>query len=302
MIGALLGVGMALTVSNPMQTAGLIDTHLRSAKQNEHRPHAPVKRRIKSIGIKTSARGVFVADIATGKVLYAKGAHVKLPIASITKLVTAMTYLDTHPNLDATITISAEDFVLNDTGEFLPGDTLTARDILHAMLVGSVNASSYALARTSIGTDAFVVAMNKKIKQLGLQTPIFYEPSGLDPRNSASAADVAAIMAFASYYPEIREACGMSDVHMHSLDALHRDIIVKTTNELLGSFLNKNPYSIIAAKTGTLPEAGNCMTQITKNSSGQQIVVVILGSDSHASRFQDMKAVTQWTFDSWEWK
>lgn len=303
MVGTLLGVIAALAVANPLQANSLIDTYLMTPVEaaEAHTP-MPTKRRKDSMGIKTNAPSVFVADVVTGKVLFSKDANRVMPIASLTKLVTAMTYLDTHPHLNKEITFTESDFVLNEKSPFKPGDTLSARDVLRSMLVGSVNASAYALARSSLGLEEFVEAMNQKTESLALWTPMFFEPSGYDPNNQASAADVGAIIAFASGYPEIQSVAEFSELNLTTLDAAKREVKIKSTNLLLHSFLNKKPYTIIAAKTGTLPEAGNCMAQITKNEQGHQIVAVELGGTNHFSRFQDIKALTAWSFDTFEWK
>ncbi len=301
MVGTLLGAIAALAVASPLQSRSLMDTYLMPSPIERRQP-MPVKRRKEATGIRTNAPSAFVADIATGKVLYAKNANRVMPIASLSKLVTAMTYLDTHPDMDAPITFVDADFVVNEKSPFKPGDTLAAKDVLHAMLTGSVNACAYALARTSLGLENFVEAMNQKTENLALWTPMFFEPSGADPNNQSSAADVAAIIAFASGYPDIRAAAETPELALVTSDVAHREVKVKSTNLLLGSFLNKKPYTIVAAKTGTLPEAGNCMAQITKNEQGHQIVAVELGSDNHLARFQDIKALTAWSFDTYEWK
>lgn len=301
MLGTLLGAIAALSVANPLQAQSLIDGYIVPAA-DARQVLTPVKRREGALGIKTSASSVFVADLATGSVLYAKNAHRSAPIASLTKLVTAMTYLDLKPDLNKPITFTGADFVSREKTDLKPGDTLAARDVLRAMLVGSVNSAAYALARSSIGVEAFVEAMNQKTESLALWTPMFFEPSGLDPENQASAADVAAMIAFASGYQEIRDADSMSEVVVKTQGPETREVKIRSTNLLLSSFLNKKPFTIIAAKTGTLPEAGNCMAQVTKNEQGNQVIAVTLGSDTHFGRFQDIKALTAWSFDSYEWR
>jgi D-alanyl-D-alanine carboxypeptidase len=94
----------------------------------------------------------------------------------------------------------------------------------------------------------------------------------------------------------------MSEVAFAMRDASKREVRVKSTNLLVGSFLNKKPYTIVAAKTGTLPQAGHCMAQITRNADGHQVVAVELGGDNHLGRFQDIKALTAWSFDAYEWR
>ena len=301
MVGTILGAIAALSVVNPLQAPGIIDQYLTPGDQAQH-VSEPVKRDPEDVGIKTNAKADFVADLATGKVLYAKDPNTAYPIASLSKLVTAMTYLDLHPDLNRLITFTDADFPPGDPSPFKPGDILTSHDVLQAMLVGSVNSAAYALARTSIGEQNFVEAMNEKTENLGLWTPMFFEPSGLDPNNEASAADIAAILSFASGYPEIRAADALTTLDLTTLDPAKREVKIDSTNLLLDSFLNKKPYAVVAAKTGTLPQAGYCLAQITKNDNGHEVVAVELGSDTHFDRFQDIKALTSWSFDAYEWK
>jgi D-alanyl-D-alanine carboxypeptidase len=79
-------------------------------------------------------------------------------------------------------------------------------------------------------------------------------------------------------------------------------IHIPATNLLLKTYLNKDPYKIVAAKTGSLPEAGYCMAQLTKNAQGNEIVAVELGNDNHFSRYQDIKAMTAWAFETYQWE
>ncbi|MBP9864127.1 D-alanyl-D-alanine carboxypeptidase [Patescibacteria group bacterium] len=266
------------------------------------RPKGPKKRIANSLGVRTSSPSVFVADLATGNVLYAKDPHRVMPIASLTKLVTAMVFLDRKPNLDKTLTYVSADIDRSEGKIVIPvGETVTLRDALETMLVGSVNASANAIARVTGGKERFAELMNEKVKSLGLRTPIFVEPSGMNPENRASAADVGALLSAAAAYPEIREIAKLSEVTAHAINS-NKDYRVLSTNLLLPTYLNKDPYGIVAAKTGSLPEAGYCMAQITKNKEGHEIVAVELGSDNHFSRYQDIKALTTWAFDTYEWK
>lgn len=302
MIGTLLGslAAIALAVT-PAQAARVTVVHSFPIARAVQRPIPPTKRRVDSLGIKTTSRSAFVADISTGSVLYAKDPNRVMPIASLSKLVTAMVLLDQNPDLNAPVTISADDFDHENTPEYPAGETFTLRDVLNSMLVGSVNASANAIARVTGGQERFVALMNDKMEKLKLRSAVFVEPSGIDPQNRATAADVASILSMASSYPTIREITQHTQVTIHGLRSA-KDYTIKSTNLLLHTYLNKSPFQIIAAKTGSLPEAGYCMAQVTRNAAGHEIVVVELGSDNHFSRYQDIKALTTWAFDTYEWK
>jgi D-alanyl-D-alanine carboxypeptidase len=259
-----------------------------------------VKKRAENLGVRTSAPSVFVADVASGRVLYAKNAHQTMSMASLTKLVTAMAFLDQKPDLSKTLTMQEGDFDHESKPVIPPGETITLEDALKSLLVGSVNASANALARVSGGREEFVARMNAKVKALGLQSPVLVEPSGVDPKNRANAADIAAILTIASGYPEIREFAKLDEITVHGA-VYKKEYKIKSTNLLLGTYLNKDPYKIVAAKTGSLPEAGFCMAQVTSRGDGHEIVAVELGSDNHFSRYQDIKALTTWAFESYQW-
>ncbi len=303
MLASFLGAIAAFVIAPmPAQAQELSFFRQLPAAAVVQRPKGPTKRIANSLGVRTNSPSVFVADLSSGAVLYAKDPHRVMPIASLTKLVTAMVFLDRKPNLDKTMTYVEGDIDRSEGKVVIPvGETITLRDALRTMLVGSVNASANAIARVTGGEEKFAELMNEKVKELGLRTPIFVEPSGVDPRNRASAADVGAILSAAAAYPEIREIARLSEVTAHAINS-KKDYKVLSTNLLLPTYLNKDPYSIVAAKTGSLPEAGYCMAQITKNKEGHEIVAVELDSDNHFSRYQDIKALTTWAFETYEWK
>ncbi len=301
MIGALFGLATSLIISEPSHARQIAQTVLAPLPQagDVVRPQPPVKKDPNDVGVRTTSASAFVADIATGKVLYAKDPHHVQPIASLTKLMTAMVFLDQKIDLQSKMVFAEQDFDGADRPVFHPGDAITYEQALRAMLIGSVNEAADAIARTSMGQQKFVQAMNDKAHALGLSSPHFADPSGVDPRNQADAADVAAMLSDAVGYPEIREIAHLSSVDIKtSSDDLH----ITSTNLLLPTYLNKKPFTIIAAKTGSLPEAGYCMAQVTQNGDGHEIIAVELGSDNHFSRYQDIKALTTWAFDAYQWK
>lgn len=298
MIGSLIGALAVLTLNSPADAQAALRVSLPNAKPALARPAPPKKIRPESVGMRTSAQCAFVADVASGAVLYAKDPHRVLPIASLTKLMTAMVFLDQHPDLSRTVTVTDEDDDAETKQIFATGEVLTYEDVLRSMLVGSVNMSANILARTTLGRDAFIAAMNKKAEALRLKSPHFVDPSGLDSDNRANAADVAAILSHALAYPEIQEFSQEREVLVHGK---LKDYKIKSTNLLITSYLNQRPYAIVAAKTGSLPAVGFNMAQVTKNADGHKIVVVELGSGNTFSRFQDIKALTTWAFDTYQW-
>jgi D-alanyl-D-alanine endopeptidase (penicillin-binding protein 7) len=260
--------------------------------------NTPVKRNLSSLGIDISAPSAIVMDADTGAVLFEKNADAVLPIASLTKLVSAMTYLDTKPDFATNVNIEPADHVSVGRTILPASERFTAADVFEGMLVGSVNESAKALARTSLGTEAFVKKMNEKAREIGMKHATFVDASGEDTRNTATARDVALALRAAAAYPEIPEAMAHGSVTLHGVQ---KPYLIKTTNLLWSSELNSEPYKIVAAKTGTLPEAGHCYALMTEGENGQRLLVVLLGGETHYSRFQDVKALTYWAFENYEW-
>lgn len=262
-------------------------------------PLPPVKKQKTSLGVHVTSKSAIVVDVSSGAVLFAKDATMQRPIASLTKLMTAMTVLDQGLRGEETVTLQLSDF--EETSVFKPGDTMTRQEAFKAMLVGSVNEIANAFARTAPdGRTAFLEAMRKKSNVLGLQRAAFEDVTGVNAKTRASAADVATMMRSALGYPDIRDAGSSGSLVVKTAEG--RTVNVKPTNLLLSSYLAKDPYRIVLGKTGSLPEAGFCMAQTTENVDGHQIIVVTLGSMDHFSRFQDIKAMTAWTFDAYAWK
>ena len=226
---------------------------------------------------------------------------------SLTKLITAMVVLDQGLKGDEKIAIEAGDIEREGRPTLEAGDSMTRKEAFGLCLVESVNELANAFARTSPGgRAAFVEAMRAKAATLGLAKATFLDPTGINPRDRASAKDVAIMIRSALAYPEIRELGGAKAYDLKVSNQASaggvRTIKVKPTNKRVTSYLNAKPYSIVAAKTGSLPEAGFNLAQVTKSPGGQQVIVVILGSGNHFARFQEVKGMTQWAFNTYEWR
>lgn len=263
-------------------------------------PRPPKKKNQNNLGLVTTGKSIFVADVASGGILYAKAPHDVHPIASITKLMTALVVMESDNKLAGDLTFVDGDFDNESKPIFAAGDTISRQDALRALLVGSVNAAGEALARTSgLTRQEFIDRMNDKAKEMNLASMVFVEPTGLSSGNQANAADVAALITIALREPDIRSVLDEPEATIKT--RANKEYKVESTNLLLTSFLNKPPYKIIGAKTGSLPEAGFCMAQVTRDAKGHEVVAVILGSDNHFSRYRDIKALTGWAFNSYEW-
>lgn len=260
---------------------------------------SPIKKRTESIGVDVTAKGAVVIDAASGEVLFSKDADTAYSIASLTKLVTAMTVMELKLPLDEKVQIIDKDSGIA-RSIFLDGESYTRRELLKAALVGSSNEAANALARTSpMGYDTFLDEMRKQARKMGMRRAELYDAAGLDPRNKATALDIAQAIKASMGYSELRNVMGLTAIDLPS-KVPNKNYHIKATNLLLTSDLNKGKLKIIAAKTGTLPEAGYCFAQATQE-EGKTVISVVLGSETHYDRFQDVKAMTYWAFGAYEW-
>jgi D-alanyl-D-alanine endopeptidase (penicillin-binding protein 7) len=230
-----------------------------------------------------------VQDQSTGEVLMEKHMDAPQPIASITKLMTAMVLLDGQPDLRAPITILEEDKdMLRHSRSRLPvGTTLTRGDALLLALMSSENRAAHALGRTyPAGLTAFVAAMNAKAATLGLGTVHFEDPAGLSSGNVASARDLARIVDQAHHYPLIR-TCTTQEAA--TVQGRYHPILFHNTNRLLLS----SRWHIGLSKTGFIDEAGQCLVMQAQLRS-RPVLIVLLDSTGRGSRFGDANRIRQW--------
>lgn len=276
-------------------------THLPLAKYVAPQYRAPIRKASTDVGVVTTGDAAVLIDGKSGAILYSREGSKALPIASLTKLMTAMVILDSNLDLNEAIELTKEDEPNEGRVVIGRGETLTRRELLQALLIGSVNSAGNALARSYPGgKQAFVEAMNKKAEELGLVNAHFTDPTGLDRTNVASAQDVAFTLRNVLFYNDIREITKRSSVELKGKTG--KTYLIQSTNLLLDSFLNKKPYSILAGKTGSLPEAGFCFAQATQDGAGNELIAVTLGSENHFSRYQDVKALTAWGFELFIWE
>lgn len=228
-----------------------------------------------------SEHAIVVRD-DTGQVVMEKGANDVVPIASLTKLMTAMVVLDSKPNMDEKISIEAVDVdVLKHSKSHVPvGTTLPRREILQLALMSSDNRAAASLARTYPGgTAAFMQAVQLKIKALGMNSTVLKEPTGLSPENMSTAADLAKMALAASKYPEI------VDVTTDREDTIRmngRNYMVRNTNRLVGA----NGWDVLLSKTGFTNEAGHCLIMRIKQ-AGAHATLVLLNAGATSSRVVD---------------
>lgn len=252
-----------------------------------------------SIGVAVTAASAIVADRESGVVLFEKDADIVRPIASITKLMTALVLLEVAPELDGLVTIAAEDQVAGDGSIFRVGDRIPERDLFFAMLVGSANDAARALVRSSgLTREEFVARMNAKARELGMGETRFAEPTGLDPQNVSTAREIVRLLQAAYGNPLIAEAT--QTALYRTPGSTKKAQAIPSTDRLLSTFINSDPFRIAVAKTGSLDEAGFCMTAAVDEAE-HGVIVVALASENHFSRFEDITALAYWGLTKWEW-
>ena len=222
-------------------------------------------------------------DADTGVVVAAKNADERHPIASLTKLMTALVYLDRNPTFKNIVTYQKADGAICSCLYVSAGETMTTNDLWHAMLIGSANNATRALARSTKLTEAqFVQLMNDKAKALGLASLTFADPTGLDPANQGSATDMAKLAAIAFNKPQIGKVAVKRSYSFSTLNT-KKPHTIKNRNKML-----ETDWQVTGIKTGYIEESGNCLiTQVKGKTTGRTIVTVILGAASAAKQYAD---------------
>jgi D-alanyl-D-alanine endopeptidase (penicillin-binding protein 7) len=236
---------------------------------------------------------VLVVNQGTGEPLYAKNPQVELPIASITKLMTAMVSLDAGLPLHEEITISDDDVDrLKGTGSRLSvGATLTREELLHLALIASENRAAAALSRAYPGgREAFVEAMNRKAAQLGMHNTRFVDGTGLSSQNRSTAADLVKLVDAAYRYPLIRRISTTGSYDLIVPANRHaRHLAFNNTNLLT----RREDWEIGLSKTGYISEAGHCLVMQARIAE-QKVIIVLLDSWGKLSRIGDANRIRQW--------
>lgn len=236
-----------------------------------------------------SSQSALILNNRTGEVLYQKNANRVMPIASISKVMSAMVILDAHLDMSEPITITTDEIDrLKGTGSRLAiGTTLPRSELLHLSLMSSENRATHALGRTYPGgMSAFVAAMNAKAQSLGMYSSRFYEPTGLDFRNVSTAHDLSRMVAAASKYPLIRSN---STSNYGSVLTVNGRQNYKNSNALV----REGAWNIEMQKTGYIREAGRSMV-VKANVQNQPITIVLLNSPSSTTRVNDARRIESW--------
>ncbi|MYN45492.1 peptidase S11 [Pseudoduganella sp. FT93W] len=235
-----------------------------------------------ALAVPLGSQSVLVVEDDTGKVLLEKNSTVQVPIASLTKLMTAMVVLDSRADLEAPISIDKTDVdtLKHSTSRVPVGAELSRRDVLQLALMSSDNRAAASLARTFPGGPAaFKAAVNAKIRALGMSQTVIEEPTGLSPNNRSTATDLVRMASAASAYPEIRRiTTDTKDI----INIKGRKVEYHNTNRLVGA----KGWDVGLSKTGYTEEAGRCLIMRFK-SAGKNATLVLLNAKANSARMMD---------------
>lgn len=233
-----------------------------------------------------------VLDQETEEVLFAKNSQAVLPIASLTKLMTALVVIEADQPLQEMLTITREDIDTEkgSSSRLAVGTRLSREEMLHLALMSSENRAANALGRHYPGgLRPFVAAMNRKARELGMNDTRFVEPTGLSSRNQSSARDLAVLVKATYGVPLIRE---LSTSHEYQVVVGKRQLQYRNTNGLV---FNPN-WEIGLQKTGYISEAGRCLV-MQAELAGRKLIMVFLDSAGRFSRLGDAERVRSWLLD-----
>ncbi|MDI6778057.1 MAG: D-alanyl-D-alanine carboxypeptidase family protein [Patescibacteria group bacterium] len=258
---------------------------------------------------KIFASSSVVIDVDSGTILHYDEGRLRMPIASLTKMMTAVVVMEKMKNLDEVVTIDEEATLVDGTKVGCPrsgycvderlrkGEKVTVKDLLMAMLLNSANDAAVALGNHIAGSQKeFAELMNKKAEELNLGDSKFCNPSGLDEDNCFSSAyDLARITAYSMRYDLIWKIMKTPEVEIGSCDGKfsHR---LKNTDVLLGQIPN-----CLGGKTGFTYNAGkSLMLAVADPATGKHKVISVILNDNN--RWEDMTKLINWTFENYEWK
>lgn len=252
-------------------------------------------------GPQLQSTSAIIMDEASGQILWQKNPDQHLPIASITKLMTALIAVNTITDWDELHEMTAQENGLS--GATFPagtGDKFRKEDILKTALVASANNAALALAHsTELSDQEFVKAMNTMAKTFGMTETSYVEPTGLESANISTARDIAILTRAAMNYDIIQQPLTQTEHKMlrRNTDDDITELTVRTTNRLVK---NHEPH-VIAGKTGFTYEAGHCLTTLGTDPAGHQLIVVVLGGPDETIRFEETQLLLNWAYDHYTW-
>lgn len=289
--GGLRQTGPAAVLADSQPESRLQDVPIPSPSESPAASDDPLLSYLDPRKLSLRSQAALVVDDREGQVLYERNMHVKRPIASLTKLMTAMVVLDAGLPNDEVITITREDRDrLRGSGSKLSfGTKLTRRDLIKIALAGSENRAAIALARTYPGGAAhFVMTMNDKARRLGLTETAFRDPAGLHRGNMSTAADLASLVKAATRYALIRE---FTTVGTGSVTDRRTGWKVRFVNT--NRLVRNRQWDIELSKTGYIADAGHCLLMRAEIAE-RPVTLVLLNSWGELTKYGDANRIRKW--------
>lgn len=284
----------AAAASTPSRTPSA-STRLSATHRTANRTVAHRARRLRRPpGGVVYARNAILLDPTTDSVLYQKNAETQAPIASLTKLMTAIVFLEQNPDLRRTVEVTQEDLHGAGHSQLRNHEQVPLYDLLHMSLMSSDNAATRVLVRSSgLELDAFIERMNRKAHELGLQNTHYVEVTGLDERNVSTAADIAQLLRVAADNALIRDITTTSSYQFATARPTRRRLVrhnIANTNRLL----HDRSIEVSCGKTGFILESGYCLATWV-HARGHEMIAVVLGAPTNATRFADVVRLLHYT-------
>lgn len=233
------------------------------------------------------AEAAVVVDTRTMKVVWAKNPHDRRPVASLTKLMTALVVLEKNVNLSDSMTVTMDDVTGAGHSHVRAGNRVAVGDLLRCSLISSDNCATRTLARsTGLTIPEFVAAMNTKARALNLRETHYADPTGLDRNNLSTAADQARLIILAADNPLISR---ITSSPSYTFLCGRRIECLTNTNRLL-----RSRGDIMGSKTGFISEAGYCLAMLIGDRDNPYLTTVVLGAPSNASRFAESSKLIEW--------
>jgi D-alanyl-D-alanine endopeptidase (penicillin-binding protein 7) len=237
------------------------------------------------------AEAAIIYNPVTHQVIWEENSNATRSIASITKVMTAVVFMEHPAELSTEVEVEPADVRAASTTYLKAHERVTPDTLLHLLLIGSDNAAARVLARVSpYGTQGFIDQMNTKAKDLHLESTHYADPSGLDAANVSSAFDMAQLISFAANDERISSIMRKSE---DTVMTNRRTITVHSTNKLLAAGV----VPVRGGKTGFIRQAGYCLATLLQMPQGDPMAVVVLGARSNAGRFMETKHLFEWISD-----
>jgi D-alanyl-D-alanine endopeptidase (penicillin-binding protein 7) len=271
----------AIPNAKPVTLAATTKSHASTASARRRRVRR--HRALPADGV--YARNAILLDPASGEVLFEKNSSRSVPIASLTKLMTTLVFLEQRPDLDRQVEVTNTEILGAGHTQLRRGEVASLGEMLHMSLMSSDNCATRVIARESgLSPSDFVARMNLKAVELGLTGTRFVDPTGLDEHNVSTASDVARLLHAAANEPLVAQ---ISTTRSYEFRTARRRHIVGTTNRLL-----YGRYEILGGKTGFISEAGYCFATWVR-AQGRELIAVVLGAPTNATRFADTVRLLQ---------